>query len=365
MASSIRYEPDYAVAPGRTLRSTLQELGLTQADLAERTGISQKHVNQIIQGVAPITPDTALRFERVTNVPARAWNLLEANYRGRLVRRDQLQQLAAEAGWLDELPIKELIHRGFLTANADKPVQVEEACRFFAVADPERWRQLWLRPLASFRQSTRFAADAGAVATWIRLGELEATEIETAPFDAKSFREVLRQARQLTQLAPPVALVQLRKNCAAAGVALVFLPEVGETRACGAARWLTPAKAMILLSDRFKSDDQFWFSFFHEAGHLLLHSKKDLFISGSDGDNVSEQEEEEANAFAASQLIPKRYEAALPDLQTEQDVQRFASEIGIAPGIVVGRLHKESLWAWNRGNRMRKKIAFDDLFPGS
>ena len=364
MASSIRYEPDYAVAPGRTLRSTLHELGLTQADLAERTGISQKHVNQIIQGVAPITADTALRFERVTNVPARAWNLLETNYRERLARREQLQELADEAGWLDELPIKELIRRGFVSAKAEKPVQVEEACRFFAVADPERWRQLWLRPLASFRQSSRFAADAGAVATWIRLGELEAAEIETAPFDAKKFREVLREARWLTQLPPTDGLERLRQSCAAAGIALVFLPEVGETRACGAARWLTPTKAMILLSDRFKRDDQFWFSFFHEAGHLLLHSKKELFISGSDGDNVSE-EEEEANDFAASQLIPKRYETALRHLHTEQDVQRFAGEIGIASGIVVGRLHKEGLWDWSRGNRLRNKILFDDLFAGS
>src|SRR5258708_5141914 len=129
------YEPDYAVAPGRTLRSTLAERGLTQADLAERTGLSLKHINQIAQGIAPITPETSLRFERVTGVPARRWNALEAKYRERLVREESHEHLADDVDWLDELPIQELVRRGHVGANADKPAQVEQALRFFGVAD--------------------------------------------------------------------------------------------------------------------------------------------------------------------------------------------------------------------------------------
>lgn len=119
---------------------------------------------------------------------------------------------------------------------------------------------------------------------------------------------------------------------------------------------------MIQLSDRFKADDQFWFLFFHEAAHLLLHSKKELFVSGGDADNESEEEEQEANAFAASQLIPRRYERDLRELRSERDVIAFADEIGVAPGIVVGRLHNEGLWPWSRGNRLKRKVSFAELF---
>lgn len=363
MATRLRYEPDYAVAPGRTLRSALAVRGLTQADLAERSGLSLKHINQIAQGIAPITPETALLFERVTDVPARRWNALEAKYREKLARDENHERLADEKDWLKELPLKELIDRGIVSASADKATQIEQASRFFGVADPERWRRVWLAPLVSFRQSPSFVADAGAVATWLRLGELEAMEIETEPFDAKRLRSVLTEARGLTRLDPSVALRRLRKACAKAGVVVVFLPDIGKTRTCGAAHWLTPQKAVIQLSDRFKRDDQIWFSFFHEAGHLLLHSKKELFVSQGDGEDDSE-EEAEANSFAAAQLIPRRYERQLRELKTDGDVIEFADELGIAPGIVVGRLHNDDLWGWNRGNQLRQPIDFAGLFDG-
>jgi HTH-type transcriptional regulator/antitoxin HigA len=80
------YEPDYAVPPGRTLRETIDTLGIDQRELAARAGLSAKHVNQVIKGIAPITHDTAIRLERVTGVPARMWNNLEANYREQLAR---------------------------------------------------------------------------------------------------------------------------------------------------------------------------------------------------------------------------------------------------------------------------------------
>jgi HTH-type transcriptional regulator/antitoxin HigA len=361
MAASLRYEPDYAVAPGRTLRSTLGELGLTQVDLAARTGLSLKHINQIVQGIASITPETALLLERATPVSARYWNSMEAVYRERLARDQDRERLADDADWLQELPLKELIRRGIVEASADKPRQVEQVCRFFGVADRERWRKVWLSPLISYRQSASFDVDTGALATWLRLGEREAMLIEVDPFDAGSFRDVLVRARALTVKNPQTALKRLQEQCASAGVAVVFLRDVGGTRTSGAARWLTPTKALVQLSDRYKSDDHFWFSFFHEAAHILLHSKKEVFVSDERGPVVREQEEEEADRFAQTQLIPRGYESWLRELKTDADVREFADELGIAPGIVVGRLHRERLWDWNRGNRLRQKISFEEL----
>ena len=93
-----------------------------------------------------------------------------------------------------------------------------------------------------------------------------------------------------------------------------------------------------------------------------MHSKKELFVSGDDVVNATEKREQEANAFAAAQLIPRSHEAELGELRTDADVLEFAEALGITPGIVVGRLHNEKKWDWKRGNRLIQRISFAELF---
>ena len=352
--TGLPYQPDYAIPPGETLRSTLGELGMTQSDLAARTGLSLKHINQIAQGIAPITHETSLLLEKVTGVSARTWNSLEAAYRDRLARSDDREALGADTTWLNELPISELRRRGRLRKGTDDATLLEDVCRFFGVANRSSWEKVWRDALASFRRSQTFKTDAGAVAAWLRIGEIDAQAIECAPFDAHRFRQSLDAIRRLT-LEPPEAFVpRLREVCAANGVAVVFVPEIKGTRCWGAARWISPTKALIELSLRYKSDDHLWFSFFHEAAHLLLHGKKELFITT---DRFTDQSEDEANQFASTFLIPKKHELRLRDLALAE-IPEFAQELGIAPGIVVGRMQKEKLLGWKEGNGLKRWFQF-------
>jgi HTH-type transcriptional regulator/antitoxin HigA len=355
-SAMLRFDPDYAVASGATLRSTLAEMEMTQSDLAARTGLSVKHINQIVQGIAPITHETALAFEKVTGVPASVWNRLEANYRDRLARLEDRHSGPEDAEWLETLPIKELIRRGVITKTKDTGALLDQVYRFFGVANRRSWERVWREPLASFRKSPAFASDAGAVATWLRLGELEAADIDTAEFDPRRFRRALQEIRALTREDPRRFQEEMIRLCAESGVALVFMPEITGTRASGAAHWLTPTKAIIQLSLRYKADDHLWFSFFHEAAHILLHSKKGTFITTTGAED--DPTEDEANAFAATFLIPKRYEPELFALQSLEEISAFAERIGIAPGIVVGRLQREGILGWNQGNGLKKRFRF-------
>jgi HTH-type transcriptional regulator / antitoxin HigA len=353
--SAPTYDPDHAVPAGATLRDVLASKGMTQSELAARTDLSLKHVNQIVHGVAPITADTALALEKVTGVPSAIWNRLEGNYRDRLARLEDRAALEADVAWLDTLPVKELRKRGLLTKGLEGGALVDEVCRFFGVANRQGWERVWKTPLASFRKSRAFTSDVGAVATWLRLGELQAAEIACARFDAKTFRAALHRIRDMTRGSDLESVVKL---CARSGVALVFQPEIPGTRASGAARWLTPTKGLIQLSLRHKRDDHFWFSFFHEAAHLLLHSKKATFVTNA-GDQHDELEDE-ANEFAATLLIPKRYEPELRALRSLPDISAFAERIGIAPGIVVGRLQRMEILDWSQGNGLKRPIGSVD-----
>ncbi len=348
------FEPDYAVAPGETLSETLKSLGMSQRDLALRTGMSTKTINEIVKGKAPITPDTSVLLERVTGVPSRMWNNLESNYREQIAKIADRQRLEKYLEWLKSIPVKELISRSVIEEQPDKVSLLNAVLSFFGVASYERWHALWMQPKASYRKSATFEAQPGAVATWLRLGELQAQAVQTGPYDKDDFKNALQEIRELTTEAAAVFAPEMQKLAASAGVAVVFVPEFKKCPTCGVARWLTAEKALIQLSLRHKSDDHFWFSFFHEAGHILNDAKKEVFIN-DDGDQ-EEEREKRANRFAAGFLIPPSQTSQLPSLNSKAAVRRFAESIGIAPGIVVGRLQKDGLIPHKNMNALKRRF---------
>jgi HTH-type transcriptional regulator / antitoxin HigA len=344
------YEPDYAVPPGQTLQETIDAQGIDQRELAVRSGLSAKHINQVIKGVAPITHDTALRLERVTGIPARMWNNLEANYQEQRARVSEKERMENDLDWLSTIPTKELILRGVIDETTDKVSLLQAVLAFFGVASVEAWKEGWSKHRFAFRKSPTFKGKDGAMATWLRLGELEARKAECKPFGRVAFRAALDKIRSLTVKDPEVFVPRMIALCAACGVALVLVPEIRGAPVSGAAKWLTGNKAMICVNLRGKSNDRFWFTFFHEAGHILNDSKKETFIDVGYKDDPRELN---ANHFAASLLIPEVYEEGLQELLSYQSVEAFAEEIGIAPGIVVGRLQCEEIVPYSHLNKLK------------
>ncbi len=344
------YEPDYAVPPGQTLQETIDALEWDQRELAKRTGLSVKHINQIIKGVASITQTTAICLDRVTGVPARMWNALEANYRERLARLAERTRLESSLEWLRTIPVKELVQRGKICDRADPLDVLEDVLRFFGVARVEAWKEGWERPQFAFRKSPAFEGQTGAMATWLRLCELEAIEVRCKPFSRTRFQAALKEIRGLTLQQPKQFIPAMKAHCAEAGVAVALVPEIKHAPVSGAAKWLTPRKAMLGLNLRGKSNDRFWFTFFHEAGHLLLDSKKETYIDVDSADNPREAQ---ANQFAANWLIPPQRAAELANLTSYADVEAFARSLGIASGIVVGRLQHDRIIEFNRLNGLK------------
>ncbi len=364
-----QYLPDYVSPPGETLQEIIDEIGMSQAELADRTGRPKKTINEIIQGKAAITPETALQLERVLSVPATFWINREQHYREYLARQEEEKRLSTQTDLLKALPIRQMVTFGWIKAFADPVQQLNEILRYFGVATPDRWYDLYERAVA-FRRSSAFKANPAATAAWLRQGEIKAQRIQCAPFDATKFREALNRVRQLTVQPAEVFEPQLRMECARAGVVAIFVRELPGTRVCGATRWLTPDKALIQLSLRYKTDDQLWFSFFHECGHILLHGKRDVFlevnVSGYASGEVNDEEngnraeqEEEANKFAAQTLIPPiqfRNFTTSYDYRSMSAIRRFAESIGIAPGIVVGQLQHEGLIPYANCNKLKRRF---------
>jgi len=351
-----QYFPNTVSAPGETLEEVLESRGMSQAELAERTGRPKKTINEIVRGKTAITPETALQFERVLGIPAVFWMAREQNFREALARSKEAVELEKESSWLQQIPYRAMVKRGWVAEHREKVRQLEEVLRFFAVASPNSWQGFWGGPSHAFRLSPSFESAPGAVAAWLRKGEIEAAQQEVGEYDADMFKMTLGRIRSLTRDFRRGSLSILTKECNAAGVCLVFVPELPGTRVWGATKWLTPTRALIQLSLRYKTDDHLWFTFFHEAGHIILHGRRDVFLEDEDGEQ--NDKEIQADAFAREALIPDSRYRAFRRLGAFSctAASRFAFELGIASGIVVGRLQHDDLLARTQCNDLKKNV---------
>jgi HTH-type transcriptional regulator / antitoxin HigA len=351
------YTPSRVSPPGETLRELIEERGLTQTELAERTGRTRKTINEILLGKAKLTPETALQFELVLGVSASFWNARESKYREYLAREAARKDLQALGEWVKGFPVQEMIRLGWLPSCPSVEAKAHALLEFFGVASPEQWTAIHSRHAVAFRKSVAFEADEKALAAWLRAGEIRGQRMECAPYEEEAFREVLQEARKLTREPPEVFQSTLCETCARTGVAVAFVPQLKRSRAHGATRWLAPDRALIQLSIRYKSDDHLWFTFFHEAAHILFHRKKDIFIesNGTDG-----EEEEQANRFAADFLIPPesygRLASTVKQGYSKTEIKTFAKEIGVSPGIVVGRLQHDGLIPYSHLNDLKLRL---------
>ena len=350
------YQPSDVPPPGETVEELLEHFGMSQAELARRMGRPQKTINEIILGKAAITHETALQLERVLGTPAHFWLNGEARYREFLARQEDEQRLREQVAWVKNFPLRAMIELGWLAAQEEPLHQLQALLAFFGIAGPEQFHELREAQHGVFRKTQKFEDDHFALAAWLRRGELLAQEIECHSFDKAQFRTTLQGVRALTTRPFDEVRDELVTVCSQSGVAVVLTPELPKTHISGVARWLTPQKALIQLTCRYNRADSFWFSFFHEAGHLLLHGKSRIFI---DTDSYEGEEEEEANRFAQNELIPAHtYQKWRAQGRPSTDaIKRFAADIGIATGIVVGRLQHDDR-NYQNFNHLRQPISF-------
>lgn len=348
-----QYDPDVVSPPGETLRETLDALGLSQAELAERMGRPKKTINEIIKGKAALTPDTALQLERVLGIPAGFWSKRDYHYREFLAKVGERERLQRKVAWLDSLPVRDMVKLGWIKSKADKVDQIQEILNFFGVATPERWHTLWFGPKVAFRRSPAYKNDPALLAGWLRIGEIKARAVECAPYSATRFRQALDKARGLTVESPRSYRDALVKLCSESGVALVFLPEPPRLSISGATRWVSNGKALMQMSLRYTTDDQFWLTFFHEAGHILLHGKRDVFLEGS---GSLQSKEDAADRFAFDILLPPgRFESILASgPPARESIRKLGASLELAPGVLVGLLQFQGIIPYSQFNDFKR-----------
>lgn len=346
------YKPLSAVHPGESLLEALSDIGMTQVKLSERTGLAPKTISEIINGKNAITPETALALEHVLNIPASFWNNLDKHYKAFLADEKAHKALKKE---IDEVRkftcYNELAKLGFVAKTSDWSQKAENLMKFFRVSSLSFVSQAEGVGYRTLKEGY----DEYALVSWLRSGEVLADKIHVRDFDKKLLKEKISEIRSLSRKMDENLGKTLREIFAQCGIALVFVPYFKNTKVHGATRWLG-GRPVIQINTKGHFSDIFWFSLFHEMGHILLHGKAKISVALDF--SSTEKNEIEADRFAQDQLIPP---SAYKALLSKSDITRshifdFAKEIDIDPGIIAGRLAREEYIEWKTARSLTGKL---------
>lgn len=361
--------PDWLSPPGETISDIAEERGWSQGELARRLSYTEKHLSLLIHGKVPLTVDAAQRLERVLGGTAEFWLTREAKYQQHKARLESEERCAKEVGWLDKMPVKELMDCGAIPRmrndGKNKPKIVEACLRFFGVQSSAAWEKHYASMQMAFRRTRTEQSDVAAISAWLRLGELKAEALSLPGYDRAAFESALRDIRTLTRKDPGEFWPAMQQQLHEAGVLLVMVPSIPKAHVSGIARWLNK-RPMIQLSLYGKLNDRFWFSFFHEAAHLLLHAsnkeeKSSIFLDDLGATYADDPKEHEANEWARDWLIPPEHAEALRWLNRKEEIIDFADQLNIHPGIVVGRLQHEGIIDYRWFNDLKQSLPVELL----
>jgi HTH-type transcriptional regulator / antitoxin HigA len=332
------FRSDTPTHPGEMLRRVLAARGMSQAELAARVGLSPKHVNQVLHGIALMSPDAAIALERVLGTPASIWTRLDTRWQEARSRERAHQTLSEYTVWTDHFPLIELKKRDLLSGIEQGPALADALLRLFRVVSPQAFDRVWLGTLqGGFRRAQQFEVDKYATATWLMLAERQAEHISIEPFSTSRLRRALTELRRLTRLPVALGFVEARRLLAECGVKLVFIESIGGCRAHAATWWVTPSQPIVALSERQKRVDSFWYSLFHEIAHLILHPRRQVFVDfAKDFGDDQDGKETQANNFAAEILVPRQHDATIRTLPLNE-LPNFATSLEVGTEIVAGR----------------------------
>jgi HTH-type transcriptional regulator / antitoxin HigA len=341
MGKHNQYFPETVTHPGVTLEEKLTEMGMSQKEFALRTGKPEKTISMVISGQSSITPDMAVVFEKVLGIPASFWLKRQQLFDEAVARQKALENIASSVDWALRFPYAEMAKKGWVAATKRRIEKTENLLNFFGISNSVSWEKLYMvqERQASYRISLKHTSEPEAISAWLRQGEIEARQMKASLYDPKKFRTCLDQIKTLMVRQPDGFFAELQETCLSSGVKVVFTPCLPHAPVNGCTRWIgdTP---LIQLSGRHKRNDIFWFTFFHEAGHILKHGKKEVFLETEGQSAYDPEKEKEADQFAIAHTLTEDEEqeiiGAMP--LTPNEIVNFAKKFNTHPAIIVGRL---------------------------
>lgn len=345
-------------APGEFIREEIEARGWTQEDLALVLGRPFQVVNEIINGKKEITPETALALGEAFGTSAELWLNLESSYRLAKARSMGGDPDVARRARIQSLvPVKELQKRGWLSKTNQLEKLEREICDLLELSSIDE------EPIIKFaaRKNNNETLNSSHVA-WAFRAKHIAAQMQMTRFDRDCLAKLIPELARYSSRNDGIRLAL--EELAQVGIRVLILEKLPRTRIDGAAFWLDENSPVVALSLRYNRVDYFWFTLMHELAHILDERAcagridSNLLEEDADAESASEKK---ANERAASWLLPptalKAFIQANSPAFSAKSIQLFASNLGIHPGIVVGRLQYSKLISYRRHRSMLSAVS--------
>ncbi len=363
MATINQFKPDIVFHPGETLADELAELKMGPKEFAVRTSKPEKTIIAILKGDSSLTSEMAVLFESVLKIPADFWLRKQFRYDEYKAREKRAIAIEEAKNWAKMFPVSDMVQKGWISAKSQTEDKVSELFSFFGVSSPSAWEDYFFNQQlkVAFRISLAQTKEPYAISAWIRQGEIQASQLDCVAYSEAQFKKSLTEIKKVMANQPADFFVQLQNKCLECGVKVVYVPCIKKAPLSGATRWIDDTP-VIILTGRYNQNDRFWFTFFHEAGHILLHGKKDIFLEDVEYSERDITKEKEADQFAIKWTFSNEEEKELLKHTplNEQKVAAFAKKIGTHPAIILGRFHFEKLIPYSIGREFYVKLNLSD-----
>lgn len=359
------FEPNWASPPGDTISRLAAAENMSIHELAERLGLEEEVFCGIMEGRVPISDDIADALSAELGAPQHFWSERYNQFladKARIAKSVAAQSLS---GWATSFPIPALRELGWLPKGARGERLSMDILNFFGCDSISKWNERYSIGIGqvAFRTSFAFEADEMATLAWLRVGELQSETLQLTKFSARVFRKRLCELKKLCVLKrPEIFFPRLQQACAESGVGLVSSRAPRGCRASGATWTNAKGNPVILLSFRYLSEDHFWFTFFHEAAHVILHGTDHISVDGGDPSPLGASIfEDEADRFAQDALVPAELRAEMLNAtSTRSHVRLIARRAGVTPGIIVGQLQKAGVLQQNQFNELKRRYKWGE-----
>lgn len=354
-----QYFPDIVFHPASTLNEKLEEMGMSKKEFALRTGKPEKTIFAILNEESSITPEMAILFENVTEIPAQFWINKQARYNEYIARKKNEEIIAEALLWAKEFPYAEMAKYNWVAPTRIAYEKTINLLGYFGVATHTAWEKLYIKSelkVAAYT-SLKQSHHPHAISAWLRQGELQAKQVEAPDFNVKKLKANILAMRRLMVEQPIDFFEQLKNLCLQAGVVLLFTPKLPKVPLSGSTRWINNTP-LIQLTARYKKNDSFWFTFFHELGHIVLHGKKYISLKNVDFATADPEKEKEAHQFAINQTFTdKQKQEVLQNRSiTEQDIIDYAKKFNTHPAMIIGRLQHDGYIHYSVGRQFMEPI---------
>lgn len=356
-----QYIPITVTHPGVELREKLEELNMPPMEFAVRCNKPNKTISNVLNEKSSITPDMAVQFENVLKIPARYWLKRQSSYDEAIARDNRTTAIEAAKVWVKLFPYPEMVKKKWVVSTRKAEEKIEALFDYFSITSHLAWEKIYIHQgvKASLRISLAHAHSPHALSAWLRRGDIQAQVIQAPKYSAKILKTILPDLKEIVAKQPVNFFQQAQNLCLKAGVKIVCTPCLPKAPINGVARWIENNKTpLIQLSFRHKQNDIFWFSFFHELGHILLHGKKDIFLENVEYEGFDAKKEQEADDFAIEWLFSKKEETDFlaNNSFTNDDIIKYAEKFGTHPAMIVGRLHNKGIISYKKGREFIVKI---------